>query len=1231
MVNVSVSQIKSNARSVAQINREKRIEADNERIVAENEADDITYEEAQRSKPVFEEKIGGATQYVNKLNDWLTKYGGVLGKGEDRFKETSQFLEQQNTSIKSRTYTGKDIKQLAKQTNLYDVEYYSSGAIKSIKSKPRTFESSKKKGRKRSGKRLDKEIRSSSIIDYEVNLREDGTLKSEIQRADAKTLDYDRWTKGSSWSRSTTERTAFDDLTVQYDVKGNVSKVIDKEAEAFSKRRGDKSNKYEYKIVDRKVDDFEKGESIFTPKARVRTDRKTTRPTPVTTTKKFTVTASNLFGTSNNKLRQGEREIVNPVSRKEILKKSGLTPSEITELKKTNPKVLEKVIQDTKSRLQGQPTSTQKRFTDIKERQYGESIKQELQSKGSVVFSSNGQSLIAEGKLTKNKKFEQEVTSIRFQGRTPEQVGESTYSFYRKEAGAVGYVKDITREAKFSFKAKNFEGKAGVFLNAPVVSEIGAASFLAMESVGRAGKGLYNVGKFTVENPKEAAVNVLKFNNVLTSARYKTTDYLKGVFTNPVETYKKTAPVVVAGGVAAGVFASKTYTYIKENPRDATIKAGAFVIEAYTYGKVLQGVGKAGKFTKNVFSKNTFKAFGRSKVATFKPRGSTPKKSLRSRKPIRKAELSKQSRNRAYDPRITSNQGDIIVNRNKGLQFRVNPLKSTIQRIAKKRGVKVVSELNTETRQKTIDILARRGTVPKTSKLYRFQRSQSIQRGKPKGVIEIVSNKGGKQITSVQQVTGTSQNELFRLTQRRIPSPAKATGTGQNQLLTLDKKNVVDKVKAASSLKRVPAPAKSEAIKGFRGGKSTQRLFKKLAAQKEQRLKYFAEQKSLDGSTRSIIVSAPRSPTVVNEVKNLDTVLKKDGFGILNPAKKKVKYKLVDEIAYNRPEALADLRRGSTTFNPLTEQSKIVNVYNIGGVYNTPAGIVKDVVSQTGQGIIGVGKDLGAGSVIIPLKGILNGNTDETAKTYYYVSGIKSELSINIGSTTGTDNIIGTKQDIRTDSAIDTSYDSSYLSDSKSDTDYATAIKQDLKIQTTPSLLTATKTALSKQQTINDVFKPRKPVKQPKTKLYNPKFRDIFKPNQKITEEPIPKLGTIGFFSGIKNKSLFDVEVRRKGEFSSVRPRGFSSLQAAFSTGIKQTKNTAAASFRIKEKRTGKILTNLGIKLGREYRPSKREAGVIIQKRSFRIGTAGEKQEITKKGLFALKIKKGKKNIFGGY
>lgn len=92
-----------------------------------------------------------------------------------------------------------------------------------------------------------------------------------------------------------------------------------------------------------------------------------------------------------------------------------------------------------------------------------------------------------------------------------------------------------------------------------------------------------------------------------------------------------------------------------------------------------------------------------------------------------------------------------------------------------------------------------------------------------------------------------------------------------------------------------------------------------------------------------------------------------------------------------------------------------------------------------------------------------------------------------------------------------------------------------------------------------------------------------------------------------------NIKVRRRGIFQNVGTE--ESLPKAISKAELIVENTAAASFKLEKQ--GKTIT--GFRPGKEFKPSKREPGVMIQKRKFRIGSPGEKSEITQKGIWSKK------------
>ena len=108
-----------------------------------------------------------------------------------------------------------------------------------------------------------------------------------------------------------------------------------------------------------------------------------------------------------------------------------------------------------------------------------------------------------------------------------------------------------------------------------------------------------------------------------------------------------------------------------------------------------------------------------------------------------------------------------------------------------------------------------------------------------------------------------------------------------------------------------------------------------------------------------------------------------------------------------------------------------------------------------------------------------------------------------------------------------------------------------------------------------------------------------------------------------KDKIGFDVFARIKGKFQRVNQDALSK-QHAINYGTFHVGNTSSASFKIVES-SNPLGTFKGTGEISNFYKSKKESGVYIEKRGKRITSLGEKQEITMKGLFALKNKGGKK------
>ena len=98
---------------------------------------------------------------------------------------------------------------------------------------------------------------------------------------------------------------------------------------------------------------------------------------------------------------------------------------------------------------------------------------------------------------------------------------------------------------------------------------------------------------------------------------------------------------------------------------------------------------------------------------------------------------------------------------------------------------------------------------------------------------------------------------------------------------------------------------------------------------------------------------------------------------------------------------------------------------------------------------------------------------------------------------------------------------------------------------------------------------------------------------------------------------MFSLLVRRKGIFQ--KEGNFGSSREAFIRGKDVVGGEASASFKIKDAR-GNLVTPFG--LGERFRLSKKDPGVVVERRKYRISSPGEKQEITYKGLMTLKAKR---------
>lgn len=125
-----------------------------------------------------------------------------------------------------------------------------------------------------------------------------------------------------------------------------------------------------------------------------------------------------------------------------------------------------------------------------------------------------------------------------------------------------------------------------------------------------------------------------------------------------------------------------------------------------------------------------------------------------------------------------------------------------------------------------------------------------------------------------------------------------------------------------------------------------------------------------------------------------------------------------------------------------------------------------------------------------------------------------------------------------------------------------------------------------------------------------------------ISLSPPPPPPSIRFGKPSKRMDLFNVLIGKPENVVFKEIRGVS-LQTAISQAKKGVLGTAAASFKIfteeDKELTKEQFKRVELSLGRRFRASKLDPLRVVQKREFRIETLGEVQDITRKGLAAIK------------
>lgn len=147
-------------------------------------------------------------------------------------------------------------------------------------------------------------------------------------------------------------------------------------------------------------------------------------------------------------------------------------------------------------------------------------------------------------------------------------------------------------------------------------------------------------------------------------------------------------------------------------------------------------------------------------------------------------------------------------------------------------------------------------------------------------------------------------------------------------------------------------------------------------------------------------------------------------------------------------------------------------------------------------------------------------------------------------------------------------------------------------------------------------YVPRFPTDTPP---YKPRI-----PDEEIIEIPLPKKSKLKLPLKKKGQQGFDVfgKVRGKEIKLNLQPL---SLSQAKAVGARKIETTAARTFRIAESGEAEDAETFGFKFNPRKYVQKGER--FIQKSKFAISSPGEKQEITAKGIQALKMKAGRFKI----
>jgi len=139
---------------------------------------------------------------------------------------------------------------------------------------------------------------------------------------------------------------------------------------------------------------------------------------------------------------------------------------------------------------------------------------------------------------------------------------------------------------------------------------------------------------------------------------------------------------------------------------------------------------------------------------------------------------------------------------------------------------------------------------------------------------------------------------------------------------------------------------------------------------------------------------------------------------------------------------------------------------------------------------------------------------------------------------------------------------------------------------------------------------------------FNKPVRSISNTNKPYIPPPVLNKPSIQVENGFKRG--FNVFVRREGKFSRVNNKALR-FEEAQQLGASVVGTSAAATFKLEETKSNRLGSFSGSGNLKDFY---RKGSLYIEKRSKRIKSSGEKEEITLKGLSALRFGKKRRSIF---